>query len=346
MYTTHYARELAIALPRPPAHGERVTLRPPGVPQCGEGQGRNRSPMGLQLGFAFRWKCTKESPNLSSSSFTVPIGGELAGQPMRILPWQAEFLRRWCATESDFGLSVARGAGKTALIAAVAACVIHPLAPLFREGSEVVVLIGEPQSGRIAGSDVRHYLLSAGIEPSELRTWNNQSHAMIEHRPSKATMLCLGSSPERLHSRRPRLVIIDELSAFKERAAEEALAIAGTSLGKIPGSRLLVISTMPTSAAHPFADFLKRLGKRGSLIYRSTSTTLAGARRANPSLPYFPELAKRVKIELAESRKDAAALQAFKALRLNMGGSLSGGTGALISPADWAACAIDDTAQP
>ena len=274
---------------------------------------------------------------------TVPPGSELAGQPMVILPWQRAFLKRWCADSSDFALSVARGSGKSLLVAAITACIIHPEGPLHRPGSEVTVCSATHSQGSLIVRDVQHFLLSAGCEAGALRIWDNQTHAYVEHKPSGASMLCLGSSPNRLNSRRSRLVLIDELAAFSDAQAEKAIALATTMCGKIEGSRVLVIGTRPESESHPFAQILKNWN---SISHTSKSMTMAGARRANPSLDHIPGLRDRVQRELKAARTDVAAATHFKAMRLNQGGSLTGSESVLVSATEWETLVQDDTAVP
>ena len=274
---------------------------------------------------------------------TVPVGSEFAGRPMRVLPWQARFFERLFGTDDDFALSVARGAGKSALISALSACIVHPEGPLHSAGAEVVVLSASHSQGALLVRDLEHFLLSAGVGEKELSVWNNQTHARAVHKATESGMLCLGSSPARLHSRRPRLVIIDELGAFADRAAAEALATAETACGKVPGSRVVLIGTRPPSSTHPFSDALERWP---SIVHSSKSVSMAGARRANPSLEHFPELEKRVRRELRKARKDAGAMQAFKALRLNLGGALHERDGVLINAAEWEDFAHDPSAAP
>ena len=274
---------------------------------------------------------------------TVPDGSEFAGQPVRVLPWERTFFERFFTTDSDFALTVARGAGKSALIAALACCIVHPDGPLHRPGLEVVVLSASHSQGALLVKDLEHFLMSAGCLASELSIWNSTVHARCQHKASGAIMVCLGSRPDRLHSRRPALVIIDELGAFTERQAALALATAQTSCGKIPNSRCVLLGTRPPSSTHPFADALDLWP---SMKFQSKSVSMAGARRANPSLAYFPELQKRVKVELRDARRDPGALQSFKALRLNLGGALHENDGVLLSAAEWEDHAHNPSAEP
>lgn len=114
----------------------------------------------------------------------------------------------------------------------------------------------------------------------------------------------------------------DELSQWPETRIDAMLAALTTSLGKIPGSRAIWIGTRPATKTHPFARLLS-----GDLGYRqvhAASKDDPPCRRrtwlkANPGLSHLPDLEKRIRKDAADARKDEAALQSFRALRLNLG---------------------------
>ena len=101
-----------------------------------------------------------------------------------------------------------------------------------------------------------------------------------------------------------------------------------TGLGKIKGSRLIALGTRPASPDHWFEKMLQG-GADYSQIHAArseTETTKADPvfwrrtwERANPSLPYMPELLKQIKREADKARYDPSQLASFRALRLNLG---------------------------
>ena len=101
------------------------------------------------------------------------------------------------------------------------------------------------------------------------------------------------------------------------------LAALRTSRGKIPGSKALWLGTRPATADHPFQRAHDGHGVGFRLCYAAPKDAppfrAATWRRANPSLPAMPDLAKVLRQESQEARRDPEAMQTFRALRLNQG---------------------------
>ena len=65
--------------------------------------------------------------------------GPLAGQGLTVFPWQAEFIRGAFAPDvTDAGLSVARGNGKTSILAGIALATVE--GPLMQPRAETVIV--------------------------------------------------------------------------------------------------------------------------------------------------------------------------------------------------------------
>ena len=88
----------------------------------------------------------------------VLAGGDRDGEQFTVLPWERRFLRGAFGRAKDSGLSVARGNGKSALVAAVAAAVVDPLGPLHGRRREVVVVASSFDQGRVVFEDVLAFL--------------------------------------------------------------------------------------------------------------------------------------------------------------------------------------------
>ena len=87
--------------------------------------------------------------------------GDRAGEAFEVLPWQRRFVRHTFSgsTErAEVGLSVGRGNGKSALVAAVASAVVAPGAPLHGPRREVSIVASSFDQGRICFDDLRFYL--------------------------------------------------------------------------------------------------------------------------------------------------------------------------------------------
>ncbi|MDE2823530.1 MAG: hypothetical protein OXK79_08495, partial [Chloroflexota bacterium] len=102
---------------------------------------------------------------------------------------------------------------------------------------------------------------------------------------------------------------------------DKAYAALRTSLGKIPGSRLVALGTRPADNGHLFGKLLERSP------YVQIHATPAEAppfhkrtiRRANPSYDRLLSLHRQIAEEIENARRDPEALASLRALRLNQG---------------------------
>ena len=259
------------------------------------------------------------------SNLTIPQGAG-AGDPFSVLPWERRFLRGFERTSGDTALSVARGNGKTCLVASIACAVADPDGPLHGPRHEVVVVASSFGQGRISFEDCLSMLRErTGLRPDQWRIQDSENAAKIEHRKSGARIRCIGSDPARAHGLRPRLVIADEPAQGDAAKSDSMLAALRTGLGKVSGSRLIAIGTRPASAAHWFRKMLEPGGCDFSLTYAAGKDdpplTWRTVKKANPSLGFMTGLADRIRSEMDDARRDTALLASFEALRLNRGTS-------------------------
>ena len=249
--------------------------------------------------------------------------GRHAGQPFTVLPWQRRFLRGAFGQEDDAGLSLGRGGGKTTLIAALGAACVDVGGPLVASNAESVIVASSFDQALIPFRHALHFLRPTfEAHKGRFRVQDSANRATITDRQTGAMLRVLGSDPRRAHGLAPKLIIGDELTQWPTTRVDAMLAALRTSLGKIPGSRALWIGTRPPSKSHPFARILA-----GDLGYCQTHA--AGKDdppyqrrtwlKANPGLGHLPDLEKRIRKDAAEAKRDEAALQEFRAMRLNMG---------------------------
>ena len=99
------------------------------------------------------------------------------------------------------------------------------------------------------------------------------------------------------------------------------MAALRTSLGKVPGSKLIALGTRPADEDHFFAKMLEsapysqvHAARPEDPPFRKTSI-----RRANPSYDHLPSLQAQIAEELVDAKIDADALASYRALRLNQG---------------------------
>ena len=155
-------------------------------------------------------------------------------------PWQRRFLHGAFGQPDDTALTVARGAGKTTLVAGIACAAVDVDGPLVQPAAETLVVASSFEQGLIA---FRHVL--AFMRPtlerygSRFRVQDSANRASITDRETGAMLRVLGSDPKRLHGAAPALLIYDELAQWPSGQIDAMLAALETSRGKIPGSRAL-----------------------------------------------------------------------------------------------------------
>ena len=268
----------------------------------------------------------------------ILAGGDLDGLPLEVWPWERRFLRGAFRDDSDVGLSVGRGNGKSALVAGIASAVVDPVGPLHRNRGEVVVVASSFDQSRIVFEDVLAFL-RVRYDLEDRGSWRKQdsaNRAMLEHRPSGARARCIGSDPRRAHGLRPSLVLADEPAQWPPTSADAMFAALRTGLGKVPGSRLIALGTRPADPDHWFSKLLRDADY--AQVHAAPADAppflLRSIRRANPSLDFLPSLKARILAERDEAKTDPDALAAFRALRLNQGTS-DVTRSVLVDAADW-----------
>ena len=248
------------------------------------------------------------------------------GQPFAVFPWQRRFLQGvfgQAFRQGDAALSVARGAGKTTLIAGIGAATLD--GPLVSEQAETVIVAPSLGQARITFQHVRRFMGSALDDKSTWRVWDNAQHSLIEHKQAGQVLRCLGAEPKRLHGLAPALIVVDEPAQFATNTAEETYGTLRTAMGKIPGSRMIALGTRPLEGVdHFFNDMISgadysqvhAAGKDDPLWRKATWA------KACPSLRHgMPALLAEIREEAARAKQNPALLATFKALRLNLGTS-------------------------
>ena len=264
--------------------------------------------------------------------------GRHAGQPFTVLPWQKRFILGAFGQPDDAALSLGRGTGKTTLIAAIGAACVDVDGPLVEPNAESVIVASSFDQALIGFRHTLHFLRPTfEAHKRRFRVQDSANRATIQDRETGAMLRVLGSDPRRVHGIAPKLIIGDEISQWPDGRIDAMLAALSTSLGKIPGSRSLWIGTRPSKKSHQFARILA-----GDLGYRQVHA--AGPDdppfrrrtwvKANPGLDHLPDLEIKIRKHAREAKNDEAALQTFRALRLNQGVS-DVLESVLLSTADW-----------
>ena len=254
-------------------------------------------------------------------------GGDRDGERLVVLPWERRFVMGTFARSGNSALSVARGNGKSALVAGIATAVIDPTGPLHGRRREVVVVAASFEQARICFEDCVSFLRGRGFDLEDRRTWRKQdsaNRAWIEHRVSGARVRCIGSDPATAHGLRPMLALVDEPAQHEPARRDRMLSALQTGLGKVPGSKLIALGTRPVGDDHWFSRMLKSPGVDGySQVHAAGPDDppfrLRTWRKANPSIDHLPSLKAKIASEAVEARLDPSMLASFRALRLNQG---------------------------
>ena len=249
--------------------------------------------------------------------------GRLAGQPLRVFPWERRFLRgAFRPGTQSAALSVARGNGKTALVAGIACATLD--GPLAVPRGETVIVASSFEQARIAFEHVLAFMGDRIADKRRFRVWDTAQQARVEDKVTGARVRCIGSDPRRAHGLAPVLVLADEPAQWPGNTGERMVAALRTAAGKQPHSRFVALGTRPADDAHWFA---KMLGGRCDYFQchavgdDDKPFRKATWLKANPSLKYLPDLEHALRVEAAEARVDPSMLATFRALRLNCGTS-------------------------
>ena len=246
--------------------------------------------------------------------------GRFAGQPFRLHGWEKRFIRGAFSTDGDAGLSVARGNGKSTLIAGICCAALD--GPLVVPHAQTVVAASSFDQGKIIFD---HVLAFMGDKLSDRKRWRLQdstNRAIITCRQTGASVKCIGSDPRRMHGLAPRLLIGDELAQWEPGKIDKALAALQTSMGKIESARAIWIGTRADMPDHPFEKMLNG-GCEYVQVYSAPREAPPFQRRtwkrANPGLDQLPDLEATIRREAKRANRDAQAMASFRALRLNQG---------------------------
>ncbi len=265
--------------------------------------------------------------NLTKYLGTLIIpSGRWAGPPFKVLPWQRRFINGTFIKPGvkTSALSVARGNGKSALVAGIAAAAVDPDGPLSYGKADIVCVASSFDQSRIVFEDVLSYL-SVNHDLTDRDVWRVQdsaNRAMIENRITGTRVRCIGSDPRKAHGLRPALILADEPSQWDSAKADRMRAALDTGLGKVPNSKLIALGTRPADETHWFAKMLA-----GESDYAQSHCALETDppfnrktwKRANPSLDHLIDLEDAIRAESKQAKVDPALLAPFEALRLNLG---------------------------
>ena len=103
--------------------------------------------------------------------------------------------------QGDAALTLARGAGKTAFIAAIGEATLT--GPLIEEHAETIIVAPSLSQSRLTFTHTRRFMGRQLEDGKVWKVWDNAQMSLIEHRRSGQVLRCLGSEPKRLHGLAP-----------------------------------------------------------------------------------------------------------------------------------------------
>ena len=261
------------------------------------------------------------TPLQSYLSTLIVTQGRRAGELLTVLPWQARFARgAFAEGVQSAALSIARGNGKSTLVAGIAAAALD--GPLAVPRGEVLIVAASYQQGRVCFDHICAFMADRLRDKRTWRVQDSMQVAGITHRQTGASVRVLGSDPRRAHGLAPVLVLCDEPAQWPESTATRMVAALRTTSGKQPHCRFVAIGTRPAEPTHWFekmlaggADFAMTFAAApGDPPYRKRTWM-----KANPSMAHMPDLLTAIRAEAASAKVDPGLAAQFAALRLNLG---------------------------
>ena len=262
--------------------------------------------------------------------------GRRAGEGLTLLPWQRKFVAgAFAPGVGTAALSVARGNGKSTLVAGIAAAALA--GPLAVPRGETVIVASSFAQACIAFDHVCHFMGAALRDRKRYRFWSTGQLAKIEDKETGASVRALGSDPKRAHGLAPVLILCDEPAQWPSSSGDRMLSALRTSLGKQPNARLIALGTRPASHEHWFAKMLAGTADFAQAHAAAEDDPPFQRRtwaKANPSLDFMPDLEAAIRTEAGHAKSDPSVLHEFRALRLN-GGTSEVAEAVLIEAGTW-----------
>ena len=236
------------------------------------------------------------------------------------MPWQRKAWKR-LDTPGDFALSMARANGKSAWASIVAGAYFDPVLELAPKGSDIILVAASHRQTRIVYQDTRRYLeqvVKLG-DRKRYRIADSLQHSEIRDLKTGRRVLAIGSDPKRAMGLRPALIVCDEVTSWP--TVDEMIAALDTAKAKMEARIIYTGTRPPAGSGHPFEAELQ---KERAICYAAEEDEdpfrAAAMHRANPSMKFWPHLAREVKKQAKLARESPEALARYLQLHLNLGG--------------------------
>lgn len=275
--------------------------------------------------------------------------GEGVGRPLRLMPWQRDFIRGAFAPGVQIAaLTMGRGNGKTALAAGIASAYLD--GPLAQPRGQCIVAAASLNQARVLFGHSLAFLEAnhGALRRPDWRVVQSPNEVSIRRLETGAEVKAIASDPARAHGLAGS-VIVDEPAQHPPAHRDRLWAALQTQLGKLPDSRAIVLGTRPAAGSgHYFEDLLDGgadFALRFAADRDSDPLDRRAWERANPSLRHFPALAATIAREAKRAAANPELLPAFRALRLNAG-VLDTAQTELVTATAWGRCVGEAPMEP
>ena len=185
-----------------------------------------------------------------------------------------------------------------------------------------------------------------GRGTGDWRRSDSIANTRILHRPTGGIIQVRASTERALHGGRYWIAVLDEAAQFHPGRASESARALITGLGKLPGSRIIAISTRSMRPGSWWADLIDggTIPDEGILVHDYTAPTDIdpytdeAVMAANPGYPVFPD-PDVIRMEQKQARRNIRNEIAYRTYRLNQGEQAEAGlVETLIPAADYEQC--------
>ena len=266
------------------------------------------------------------------SQLTV-ADGELMGEPFIVLDWEVEFAHGFC-DQPVSAVSMAKGNGKSAFIAALATTAITPGGALYAPRRDTMIVASSLDQAREVFKSVQTHMkdrvdsdreeakLQGGKDP--WRILDSTQEGRMQYRPDVTELRLLGSDYKKAHGRKAGLFILDEPSQWEGADGGRRMfnAVLHTR-GKLKDARIILLGTKPENEMHWYNhQILKNphiFVMDFSALKDDPDYDIATIRKANPSYDHIPALREAIDFDIKLAEIGGDALLSYRALRLNKG---------------------------
>ena len=268
------------------------------------------------------------------------VSGLRAGERLELLEFQERFVRGVYGDIDDLGrrrvrlaaLSVARGNGKSALLAGLS--LAHLLGPMREPYGECYAAALDREQAGVLYRMVRAYIeatpwMAAAVN---IRDW----HKSIEVEADRSTWTALTSDARKAHGLAPSFWIADEVAQWRSRELWDNLA---TGMGKRASALGVTISTQAADDHHFFSEMLDAEPNPTAYVQLHAAEKdcalddPAAWAAANPALGVFLN-EDQFADAAARAARSPSFEPSFRLLNLNQRVAAEG---RFLNPADWEA---------